>query len=368
MPLPEVHLIGGTRSEAVKLAPLVAAMRGGGHLTPVPIAGGRYPAIVVQTLAALDIAADVTLAMEQDSASAGILLTDMTRQLDALWSGRPPAAVVVSGDSTTSLATALAAAWRRIPVVDQEAGLRSGDLDAPFPGEANRRLVAQVAALHLAPTPLAAMNLLDENIAVADVLMSGNPATDAMLTVPAVRWPFENSQVTRGAARDRPNPVAAYRRVAQEQSVDRILAAVRQLVARPACPGVPAPRRGDPAVRIADLVDFYAASWIAGDRGTVRYLLAPDAELEWNLDLAIDEEELVETRHRIAQFAEHVTVVSTVCTGGAAALVYDCVAPFGTARMAEFLTVAGGRITGVRQVFDAVALDRFFPGLADSGR
>ena len=89
----------------------------------------------------------------------------MIRQLDELWAERTPAAVIVQGDTTTSLAGALAAFWRRIPVVHLEAGLRSGDLDSPFPEEANRRLVAQVAALHLAPTPLAAMNLLDENVA-----------------------------------------------------------------------------------------------------------------------------------------------------------------------------------------------------------
>jgi ketosteroid isomerase-like protein len=120
-------------------------------------------------------------------------------------------------------------------------------------------------------------------------------------------------------------------------------------------------------VGIEDVIDFYAESWIGGDRNAVRRLLAPDAEIEWNLDLAVDEEELVQTLHRIALFADAVRVVAKSCNDEGAALVYDCVAPFGTARMAEFLTVDGGRITEVRQVYDTVATNRFFPGLVDDG-
>jgi len=118
-------------------------------------------------------------------------------------------------------------------------------------------------------------------------------------------------------------------------------------------------------VSTEDLINFYAESWIAGDRNAVRYLLAPDAEIEWNLGPAIDDEELVETLTRMAEFADGVTVVSKACNDNGAALVYDCAAPFGTARMVEFLAVGNGRITGVRQVYDVVAINRFFPGLVD---
>jgi hypothetical protein len=116
----------------------------------------------------------------------------------------------------------------------------------------------------------------------------------------------------------------------------------------------------------ADLVAFYADSWIAGDRNAVRQLLDPEAEIEWNLDMAVDDEELLQTLHRIAQFADGVTVFSKVSNELGAALVYDCAAPFGTARMAEFLTVDDGRITRVRQIYDAVAINRFFPGLVEN--
>jgi ketosteroid isomerase-like protein len=115
-----------------------------------------------------------------------------------------------------------------------------------------------------------------------------------------------------------------------------------------------------------DVTDFYTDSWISDDRDGVRRVLAPDAEIDWNLDAPVDDEELVQTLHRIAGFADSVTVVSRVRgTDGTSALVYDLAAPFGTARFAEFLSVRDGRITEVRQVYDVVAIDRFFPGLRD---
>jgi hypothetical protein len=117
---------------------------------------------------------------------------------------------------------------------------------------------------------------------------------------------------------------------------------------------------------IADIVEFYIQSWSADDRAAVRRLLAPDAEVEWNLDAPVDDEELVQTMHRIAVFADSVTVVSRTCADDGAAVVYDLAAPFGTARMIEFLAVEGRHIIEVRQAYDVTAVDRYFPGLYDN--
>ena len=252
MSLPEVHLIGGTRPEAVKLAPVALAMRAAGLIAPVLVASGQHPAMVSQALAAFDLTPGVTLRVERGTGSQAELLTELIRQLDALWAERTPAAVLVQGDTTTSLAGALAAFWRRIPVVHLEAGLRSGDLDSPFPEEANRRLVAQVAALHLTPTPLAAMNLLDENINTADVLITGNTVVDATLAVARRRLPFENPQVAAARANAdgrRLVVVTAHRRESWGAPLDRILAAVRRLVERYADIDVILPSHPNPAVR-----------------------------------------------------------------------------------------------------------------------
>ena len=112
-----------------------------------------------------------------------------------------------------------------------------------------------------------------------------------------------------------------------------------------------------------DLIDFYIESWVNDDREGLRRVLDPAVDVEWNLDAQVDDEELVQTLHRIAAFADSVTVVSRTRRAGGALLVYDLAAPFGTARVAEFVTVSAGRITEIRQVYDVVAIDRYFPGL-----
>jgi UDP-N-acetylglucosamine 2-epimerase (non-hydrolysing) len=245
MPLPEVHLVAGARAEAVKFAPVVTAMRDAGLLRPVLVADGRHPALVDRTLAAFGLATDVTLRAER--ASRGEVLTEMIGRLGELWAGRTPAAVLVQGNTITSLAGALAAHWHRIPLVHLDAGLRPGDLDSPFPKDSDRRLVAQLAALHLAPTPLAAINLLDEHIATRDVLVTGNTAVDATLAMAARRLPYENTSVA--VAPNRLVVVSVQRGESGSEPLDRILGAVLDLVATYSDLTVIVSTRSDPVVR-----------------------------------------------------------------------------------------------------------------------
>jgi len=252
--LPEVFLIAGTRPEAIKLAPVAAAMRAAGRLTPVLVASGQHPAMVTQALDAFDVTADVTLPLQRVTGSQPELLTEMIKQLDALLETRRPAAVIVQGDTTTTLAGAMAAFWRRIPVVHLEAGLRSGDLDSPFPEEANRKLVGQLAALHLAPTALAATNLLDESVNPANVLITGNTVVDAALSVAAREMPFEHAGVAAAVdaaahGEARLVLVTAHRRESWGEPLDRILRAVRRLIEAYPDIRVVLPAHANPAVR-----------------------------------------------------------------------------------------------------------------------
>jgi UDP-N-acetylglucosamine 2-epimerase (non-hydrolysing) len=252
MTIREVHLVGGTRPEAVKLAPVAIAIRDAGLLRPILVASGRYPAKVHRALAAFELEPDLTLRIEPGTGTPAELLTEMIRRLDQLWAQRTPAAVIVQGDTTTSLAGALAAFWRRIPVVHLEAGLRTGDLGAPFPEEADRRLVAQATMLHLVPTPLAAMNLLDENIATGDVLITGDTAVDAAIAIAGRKLPFENPDVAaaRATAEGRRLVVmTADRMRSRGEPLDRVLAAVRRLIDRYADLDVILPGHPDPTVR-----------------------------------------------------------------------------------------------------------------------
>ena len=116
----------------------------------------------------------------------------------------------------------------------------------------------------------------------------------------------------------------------------------------------------------ASVAYSYAASWMRCDRVAAREAIAPDAEIEWNLGLPVDDEELTQTQHRVAAFADRITLASSVYAGDRATFLYDCAAPFGTVRLAEFLTVnPEGQISEIRQVWDLISLRYFIPGILD---
>ncbi|GAA0479626.1 UDP-N-acetyl glucosamine 2-epimerase [Paractinoplanes deccanensis] len=166
--LPEVHLVAGTPAEAFRLAPVALAMREQGRLTPVLLVTGTDPEAVDATLARFRLVPRITLPAAAEQ-------TETIRRFDELWAARTPEAVVVRD----GLAPALAAFWRRIPVLQIDAGRRDGDLVTASARETQRRLLAQVTTVHLAATPLAAMNLLDERVVAGDLLLTGGTAADA---------------------------------------------------------------------------------------------------------------------------------------------------------------------------------------------
>ncbi|GAA5198580.1 UDP-N-acetylglucosamine 2-epimerase (non-hydrolyzing) [Rugosimonospora acidiphila] len=217
----------GTRPEAIKLAPLVVRMRQEGRLRPVVVSTGQHVTPVRQALAAFGLAADVEIALDRSEGSQAELAARLIPRLDGELVGAPPAAVVVQGDTATALIGALVAFWRRTTLVHLEAGLRSGDLTRPFPEEANRRLVAQVAQLHLAPTPLAAANLAAEGITGPRVLVTGNTIVDAVHLI--VRRSPAGADPAPLAGRRRLILVTTHRRESWGEPMRRIVTAVRTL-------------------------------------------------------------------------------------------------------------------------------------------
>jgi UDP-N-acetylglucosamine 2-epimerase (non-hydrolysing) len=178
-----VWLIGGTRPEAIKLAPVARALAYEGLIRPVIVTTGQHPSMFQQALATFGLRPDHELRPDRIIGSQAELVARISESLDAQLDVDPPDAVMVQGDTTSALAGALTAFWRQIPVVHLEAGLRSHDLAAPFPEEANRRMVDQVASLHLAPTQAAAANLVAEGIPAQRVQVIGNTVVDAVLSV-----------------------------------------------------------------------------------------------------------------------------------------------------------------------------------------
>ncbi len=249
-----VCLVGGTRPEGLKLAPVAAAMRERGRLRPLIVASGQHPAMFHQALAAFGLEPDVTVPLARTAGGQAELASQLLPRLDAVLADRRPVAVLVQGDTSTTLAAALAGFWRGVPVAHLEAGLRSGDLAAPFPEEGNRKLVGQISALHLAPTPRAADNLSAEGIEGPQVLTVGNTIVDAALDLSCAPGAYSDSRLAAVAARARAGDrrlvlATVHRRESWGAPLRRILAAVADLAAAHREIEVVIPAHPNPLVR-----------------------------------------------------------------------------------------------------------------------
>jgi UDP-N-acetylglucosamine 2-epimerase (non-hydrolysing) len=170
----------GTRPEAIKMAPVVAALRGRAGLTPVVINAGQHREMIQQVIDLFGIEVDADLdAMEPNQTLAG-LTSRLVERCDRALAELRPDLVLVQGDTTTVLCAALASFYRRIPIGHVEAGLRTGTISSPFPEEANRRLTSPLCDLHFAPTETARQALLAERIPAERILVTGNTVIDAL--------------------------------------------------------------------------------------------------------------------------------------------------------------------------------------------
>lgn len=173
----------GTRPEAIKMAPVVKALKQHPEVACTVCVTGQHRQMLDQVLKLFGIEPDIDLNIMQ----AGQDLYDVTARVllgmrDALKQLQPDI-LLVHGDTTTCFAAGLAAFYADIPVAHVEAGLRTGNFRAPFPEEANRALVGRITKFHFAPTQTARQNLLKENVADANITVTGNTVIDALLSV-----------------------------------------------------------------------------------------------------------------------------------------------------------------------------------------
>ncbi|MCQ9386237.1 non-hydrolyzing UDP-N-acetylglucosamine 2-epimerase [Brevibacterium moorei] len=171
----------GTRPEAIKLAPVIKAIEDADDMESIVVDTGQHREMVEQVNRAFDILPDYELSIMAPGQSLNRIVSKVVEGVDPILESERPDAVLVQGDTSTVMATAVAAFNRQIPVVHLEAGLRTGDLKSPFPEEANRRMTAQVTSLHLAPTANARENLLQENISDSQIVVTGNSVIDALM-------------------------------------------------------------------------------------------------------------------------------------------------------------------------------------------
>lgn len=229
---PVIALIAGTRPEAIKVAPVALAIREAGRFDAVIVGTGQHDAPVRQALDAFGLVPDVMLDLRRATGSLVELASLLMPALDAELERLAPAACVVHGDTISASSAALTAFWRRIPVVHLEAGLRTGDLAAPFPEEGNRVVIDHLCALHLAPTAEAAANLAREGLSGDSVIVTGNTVVDAIQYVAGRDIPFNDPRLVAAEAGGRRLVVVTvHRRESWGEPIRGVLQAVRRLVA-----------------------------------------------------------------------------------------------------------------------------------------
>ncbi len=176
----KILIVFGTRPEAIKMAPVVKALKLP-HLETRVCITAQHRDMLDQILDIFDIEADYDLNLMRPGQNLYDITTGVLTGLrDVLTDFRPDVALV-HGDTTTSMATALACFYEQVPVAHVEAGLRTYDLQAPWPEEANRQITARLTQYHFAPTQTSAANLKSENIPEDRIVITGNTVIDALL-------------------------------------------------------------------------------------------------------------------------------------------------------------------------------------------
>jgi UDP-N-acetylglucosamine 2-epimerase (non-hydrolysing) len=174
-------IIVGTRPEAIKLAPVIKALRTNGDDFLVRVVtSGQHGEICRSALAAFGLTADSELDIEPISGSLADTAGKLLRACGRRFADSRPDLILVQGDTTTAMAAALAGFYAQIPVAHVEAGLRSGELAHPFPEEANRQIIDAVSEILLPPTPQAQSNLSRAGFAVEKCPVTGNTVVDAL--------------------------------------------------------------------------------------------------------------------------------------------------------------------------------------------
>lgn len=178
----KILVVLGTRPEAIKLAPVISALRARPHQFAVSVcSSGQHRELLSQALSSFAMTPDINLEVMGPDQTLPNLTARLVRGLSEVVVRTCPDLVLVQGDTTTAFAGALAAYYAKVSVAHVEAGLRSHDRYNPFPEEANRRLISTVADIHFAPTETAAIALASEGLPAASIHITGNTIVDALL-------------------------------------------------------------------------------------------------------------------------------------------------------------------------------------------
>jgi UDP-N-acetylglucosamine 2-epimerase (non-hydrolysing) len=178
--MPRVATFIGTRPEAIKMAPVIRALEAAPDFEPIVISTGQHREMLQQVVDLFELPVHERLDVMQPNQTLASLTSRLITACDEVLGRVNPDYALVQGDTTTVLAASLCCFYRRIPIGHVEAGLRTGNLLAPFPEEANRVLAGRLVDLHFPPTEFGRQNLLREGVSDSRIFVTGNTVIDAL--------------------------------------------------------------------------------------------------------------------------------------------------------------------------------------------
>nr|WP_306806892.1 UDP-N-acetylglucosamine 2-epimerase (non-hydrolyzing) [Halanaerobium congolense] len=188
----KVMTVFGTRPEAIKMAPVVKALKKEENIETIVTVTAQHREMLDQVLELFEITPDYDLDIMQDKQTLSGVTARVLMGIKEVYEKENPDLVLVHGDTSTTFVSSLGALYQQIKVGHVEAGLRTHNKYSPFPEEMNRHLTGVIADLHFAPTELAKDNLLKENVDSAQITVTGNTVIDALLDVVDDNYQFED--------------------------------------------------------------------------------------------------------------------------------------------------------------------------------
>ncbi len=179
----KILVVFGTRPEAIKLAPVIKALKAEKSFKTIVCSTGQHREMLKQVTSLFDIQIDDDLDLMKPNQSLYDITANSLLQMDLVLEKYKPDVVVVQGDTTTAFVSALAAFYKKIEVAHVEAGLRSYDIMHPYPEEANRRFISVISNFNFAPTIESKQNLLKEGSAEETVYVTGNTVVDSLIEI-----------------------------------------------------------------------------------------------------------------------------------------------------------------------------------------
>ena len=229
MSKPKVMTVYGTRPEAIKVAPVIKELEKDERFESVAVSTGQHREMLEQVNTMFGIEPELDLHLMKPGQGLNEIVSRALMGLDEIIDEEKPDVIISQGDTSTAMAAALAGFHRGVKIVHLEAGLRTGDIHSPFPEEANRKLIGQVAELHLAPTEGSMENLRRENVRSKDIAVTGNTVIDALLEAASWNTEFEDPALQEAAESDKRLVVVTTHRRENLEAMKEIGGAVKDL-------------------------------------------------------------------------------------------------------------------------------------------